>query len=51
MANKKQLSAEQTIMLFDILKKHFEENMHRHQVLNWPDIEDQLKQKPESYGY
>lgn len=47
MTKKKQLSAEQTIMLFEILKKRFEENMHRHQALNWVDIEDQLKQKPE----
>lgn len=47
MTKKKQLSAEQTIMLFEILKKRFEANMHRHQALNWVDIEVQLKQKPE----
>lgn len=34
-------------MLLEILKKHFEANMHRHHGLNWVDIEDQLKQKSE----
>ena len=35
-------------MLLEILKKHFEANMHRHHGLNWVDIEDQLKQKSEN---
>ncbi|USA53135.1 DUF4256 domain-containing protein [Acinetobacter sp. C32I] len=47
MTKKKQLNAEQTIVLFEILKKRFEANMHRHQGLNWVDIEEQLKQFPE----
>lgn len=47
MTKKKQLNAEQTIVLFEILKKRFETNMHRHQGVNWVDIEDKLKQKPE----
>lgn len=47
MTKKKQLNAEQTIVLFEILKKRFEANMHRHQGLSWPDIEEQLKQQPE----
>lgn len=47
MTKKKQLNAEQTIVLFEILKKRFETNMHRHQGVNWVDIEDKLKQKSE----
>ncbi|WP_436898811.1 DUF4256 domain-containing protein [Acinetobacter gyllenbergii] len=47
MTNKKQLNAEQTIVLFEILKKRFEANMHRHHEVNWGDIEEQLKQQPE----
>ncbi|MCH7303588.1 DUF4256 domain-containing protein [Acinetobacter sp. NIPH1876] len=47
MTKKKQLNAEQTIVLFEILKKRFEANMHRHQGLSWVDIEEQLKQQPE----
>ena len=47
MTKKKQLSAEQTIVLFEILKKRFEANMHRHHGFNWVDIEEQLKQQPE----
>ncbi|ENX62869.1 MULTISPECIES: DUF4256 domain-containing protein [Acinetobacter] len=47
MTKKKQLNAEQTIMLFEILKKRFEANMHRHHGLNWVNIEEQLKQLPE----
>lgn len=47
MTKKKQLDTEQTIVLLEILKKRFEANMHRHHGLNWVDIEDQLKQKPE----
>jgi uncharacterized protein YpuA (DUF1002 family) len=35
-------------VLLEILKKHFEANMHRHHGLNWVDIEDQLKQKSEN---
>ncbi|MCH7378883.1 MULTISPECIES: DUF4256 domain-containing protein [Acinetobacter] len=47
MTKKKQLNAEQTIVLFEILKKRFEANMHRHHEVNWGDIEEQLKQQPE----
>lgn len=47
MTKKKQLNAEQTIVLFEILKKRFEANMHRHQGLNWVDISEKLKQLPE----
>ena len=47
MSNVRQLDVEQTEVLLMILKKRFEANMHRHQGLNWVDIEDQLKQLPE----
>jgi uncharacterized protein YpuA (DUF1002 family) len=47
MSNVKQLDVEQTAVLLMILKKRFEANMHRHQGLNWVDIEGQLKQLPE----
>ncbi|WP_288400418.1 DUF4256 domain-containing protein [Acinetobacter modestus] len=47
MAKNKKLESEQATVLLGILKKRFEENMHRHQALNWVDIENQLKQKPE----
>lgn len=43
MTKKKQLDTEQTIVLFEILKKRFEANMHRHHGLNWMDIERRLK--------
>lgn len=47
MIKNKQLSIEQTIMLFEILKKRFDANMHRHKGLNWADIKDRLQQQPE----
>jgi len=47
MSNVRQLDVEQTEVLLMILKKRFEANMHRHQGLNWVDIEGQLKQLPE----
>lgn len=43
----KQLDTEQILVLLKTLKKRFEQNMHRHQGLNWVDVEVQLKQQPE----
>lgn len=47
MTKNKKLDIEQVAALFEILKKRFEQNMHRHKDLNWADIEDQLQQQPE----
>jgi len=47
MTKNKKLDIEQVAALFEILKKRFEQNMHRHKDLNWSDIEDQLQQQPE----
>lgn len=47
MTKKKQLDAEQTTVLLEILKNRFKANTHRHQAVNWDDIEDKLKQKSE----
>ena len=44
---KNQLDVEQTMVLLKTLNKRFEQNMHRHQNLNWVEIEAQLKQQPE----
>jgi len=47
MIKKKQLDAEQTSVLLEILKKRYERNIHRHSALHWVDLEDQLQQQPE----
>lgn len=46
MSKKKKLDVEQTETLLLILKQRFEQNMHRHQGLNWNDIENALKHQP-----
>ncbi len=47
MTKKKQLDAEHTAALLIILKKRFEQNMHRHQGADWVEVENRLKQQPE----
>ena len=47
MAKKEQLDVDQKTTLLAILKKRFEQNMHRHPSLVWSDIEAKLIQHPE----
>ncbi|SUU08130.1 Uncharacterised protein [Acinetobacter haemolyticus] len=46
MTKKQYLNAEQINALMMSLKQRFEQNMHRHQGLDWADVADQLKQQP-----
>ena len=43
MANKKELSTEQTEALLNTLKTRFENNMNRHNGLDWAEIQAKLK--------
>lgn len=43
----KELSPEQREKLFETLKTRFEENMNRHQGLEWAEIEEKLGANPE----
>lgn len=43
MANKKELSLEQTETLLNTLKTRFENNMNRHNGLDWAEIKERLK--------
>ena len=40
---KKQLSSEQQAELLKLLKLRFEKNMHRHEALNWKEVEARLE--------
>jgi hypothetical protein len=44
---KQQASTEQGEALLDVLKKRFEENMHRHRGLVWANIQARIEAKPE----
>ena len=44
---KKQLSPEQQKELLETLKSRFEKNIHRHQKLEWREVESKLKANPE----
>lgn len=46
MNDKKQLSQEQIIELFKILKSRFEQNMNRHQGLEWSKMRAKLEANP-----
>ena len=43
----KELSPEQRDELFDTLKARFEQNMSRHQGIDWPDVQARLEANPE----
>ncbi len=43
MGNKKELSPEQSIELFRVLKARFEKNMNRHKGLEWTKIQEKLE--------
>ncbi|MBR7553282.1 DUF4256 domain-containing protein [Allobacillus sp. GCM10007491] len=45
--NQKELSNEKQHELLDILKERFEKNSHRHENLNWKDVEPKLKNNRE----
>lgn len=47
MTNIKELSSEQREELLTILKKRFEENMHRHKDLEWKNIQVKIEDNPE----
>jgi hypothetical protein len=46
-SNKKELSPEQRIELFEELKARFEKNMNRHQGLEWAQLQAKLEANPE----
>ena len=46
---KKQLSAEKSKELFKVLKVRFEENMNRHQNLEWSKVQANLEANPEKF--
>lgn len=46
MAAKKQISAEESTELLNILRKRFEKNTNRHDKLDWSKIEEKLKSNP-----
>lgn len=41
------LTTEQSQELLHLLQARFEKNMHRHEEINWTDVEVKLKQNPE----
>lgn len=45
--NTKELSLEQREELFQVLKERFENNMSRHQGLEWPKVQEKLEANPE----
>jgi len=45
--NQNKLSPEQSKKLLNILKTRFEKNMHRHQGLEWSEIQTRLEMNPE----
>lgn len=45
--NKKGLSLEKQNELLNLLKERFEQNIHRHENMDWNDIETKLKNSPE----
>lgn len=45
--NKKVLSPEQRVELFEELKERFEKNMNRHKGVKWPDVQARLEAAPE----
>lgn len=47
MNNKKSLSNEQSMELLNKLKTRFEENMDRHQGIEWTDVRTKLEKNPE----
>lgn len=46
-SSKRQLSSEETEALLSVLSGRFNKNMHRHQDLQWPELENRLAQHPE----
>lgn len=46
MSAKKQISTEESTELFKTLRKRFEENMSRHEKLDWSKIEEKLNSNP-----
>lgn len=49
--NKKGLSLEKQNELLNLLKERFEQNIHRHENMDWNDIETKLKTALKSYGH
>ncbi|WP_092505665.1 DUF4256 domain-containing protein [Virgibacillus subterraneus] len=47
MSNKRELSLEQREELLQALKARFEKNMHRHEDLEWADVQAKLDTNPE----
>ncbi len=47
--NKKNLSPEQSSMLFDILKVRFEKNGNRHKGIEWHKVQAKLETNPEKF--
>lgn len=44
--NKKGLSLEKQNELLNLLKERFEQNIHRHENMDWNDIEIKIKKQP-----
>ena len=47
MNNKQEISSQQGDELFKTLKNRFERNMHRHEGLEWADVQSRLEANPE----
>ena len=47
MEHKKELSAAERVALITILKTRFEQNKHRHEGLDWAEIQARLERQPE----
>lgn len=47
MSNNKQLPQERIDELFSIVKARFENHMHRHKELKWPEVQAALEGKPD----
>lgn len=44
MTNNEKLSSEQAEALLETLKKRFDQNMHRHEHIEWSDVQSKLKE-------
>ncbi len=47
MPTKEQLTQKQIELLLELLKNRFEKNTHRHQEMNWSDVQNKLIKDPD----